>query len=79
MIESLLLTAGTARTFEERRLLANASSFFAIARPMRTRIAALLSLVALAIGSVSPSLAQSPANGSSFRELAIGQAIFPRC
>jgi ABC-type amino acid transport substrate-binding protein len=59
MIESLLLTAGTARTFEERRLLANASSFFARARPMRTRIAALLSLVALAIGSVSPSLAQS--------------------
>lgn len=56
MIESLLLTAARACTFEQQRL---PSSFFARARPMRTRIAALLSLVALAIGSVSPSLAQS--------------------
>jgi ABC-type amino acid transport substrate-binding protein len=59
MIESLLLTAACACTFEQQRLQTNASSFFARARPMRTRIAALLSLAALAIGSVSPSLAQS--------------------
>jgi membrane-bound lytic murein transglycosylase MltF len=59
MIESLLLTAAPTRTFEQQRLLANASSFFARARPMRTRVAALLSLLALAIGLVSPSLAQS--------------------
>jgi hypothetical protein len=37
MIESLLLTAAPARTFEQQRLLANASRFFARARPMRIR------------------------------------------
>jgi len=59
MIESLLLTAARACTFEQQRLLTNASSFFSRARLMRARIFTLLSLVALAIGSVSPTLAQS--------------------
>jgi hypothetical protein len=59
MIKSLLLTAARVCTFEQQRLLTNASRFFSRARLMRTRIATLLSLIALAIGSVSPTLAQS--------------------